>query len=161
MGDRLANKASGGDQLAMFGVKPTERQAKATAAAAIRHSGEIIRRNRSTLFNKRPPLSWSRGFIFVPQELLLDSEISDHAKLLFCLLLKFHFTSPHKRCFPCERTLSKELGKSVRSIQRCLSELSRFGLLQVITRRMPSGRQANEYILNIEDFSSIRRSDRA
>ena len=58
---------------------------------------------------------------FVPNWLLSRAEVSDSAKLVFARLCQY--AGEQGKAFPLQDTLAKELGKSRRSVRRCVAEL--------------------------------------
>ena len=80
---------------------------------------------------KRPPLSRSAKFsiprqvlnsgVFVPDALLACRAISDGAKLLWARLARY--AGARGQCFPLLSTVSADLGRSERQVQRYLAEL--------------------------------------
>ena len=75
--------------------------------------------------SNRKPIKW---FVPIPAALMCDPTVSSNAKVIASILLHYE---GRKGCFPKQDTLSKHLGCSVDTIQRCLNELHRYGFLEI------------------------------
>jgi DNA-binding transcriptional MocR family regulator len=64
---------------------------------------------------------------------LLDMNMSDGAFRLYCLIQSYCF-GEKEECYPSQKVLASRLRKSVRTVQRYITELSELGLL-VVKRR--------------------------
>jgi DNA-binding transcriptional MocR family regulator len=64
---------------------------------------------------------------------LLDMDMSDGAFRLYCLIQSYCF-GDKEQCYPSQRVLASRLRKSVRTVQRYITELIELGLL-VVKRR--------------------------
>lgn len=73
----------------------------------------------------RKPIKW---FVPIPAALMCDPTVSSNAKVIASILLHYE---GRKGCFPKQDTLSKHLGCSIDTIQRCLNELHRYGFLEI------------------------------
>jgi DNA-binding transcriptional MocR family regulator len=64
---------------------------------------------------------------------LLDMNMSDGAFRLYCLIQSYCF-GDKEQCYPSQKVLASRLRKSVRTVQRYITELIELGLL-VVKRR--------------------------
>jgi DNA-binding transcriptional regulator YhcF (GntR family) len=64
---------------------------------------------------------------------LLDMDMSDGAFRLYCLIQSYCF-GDKKECYPSQRVLANRLRKSVRTVQRYITELIELGLITVKRR---------------------------
>ncbi len=67
------------------------------------------------------------GFASMPRIVLRNPELSRNSKAAYSLLLDYAWQTGS--CFPGQERLAKDLGVSVRTIQRDLEELKNFGLI--------------------------------
>lgn len=75
----------------------------------------------------------SNGFTNVNNDVMTNSNISCGARTLYFILNSYCFGDKTK-CFPSQATLSKVIGKSVRTVQRYLVELKENGLILIKNR---------------------------
>jgi DNA-binding transcriptional regulator YhcF (GntR family) len=95
-----------------------------------------------------------RDFTMVQNE-ILNLELSGQAFKLYCILKSYCFDNKTS-CFPSQKTLAYRLNKSVRTVQRALKELVKFGLV-IVKRR---GSISNIYELNIKHHKAKDNSKR-
>jgi len=91
-----------------------------------------------------------KGFTMVPNALILDSELSNDAKALFCYLRSLSDKYRNLR----NRTLLAKLGISINTLQNCKTELVKRGYL-TIHRKSSS----NYYNLRLPKFRVGTLSD--
>jgi Helix-turn-helix domain len=83
--------------------------------------------------------------IWVPESLLKCAGISTSAKVLYGRLARF--AGVDGCCFPSQETLARELGMTVRQVQRLLAQLCAAGFLRKVAQYRPNGSQtANAYV---------------
>ncbi|MDU1413479.1 MAG: helix-turn-helix domain-containing protein [Clostridium sp.] len=75
----------------------------------------------------------SNGFTNVNNDVMTSSKLSVGARTLYFILNSYCFGNKTE-CFPSQKTLSKALGKSVRTVQRYLIELKENGLIAIKNR---------------------------
>jgi hypothetical protein len=98
-------------------------------------------------------LEFEQKFVVIPQWILFKgarpepSGLSDRAIRLYGVLQSYA-DNETRRSFPARRTLAKALACSVKSIDRALDELVKFGAVAKIKRRDDAGDwTSNEYIV--------------
>lgn len=64
---------------------------------------------------------------------IINMKMSDGAFRLYCLLESYCF-GEKRECYPSQKTLAEKLRKSVRTIQRYITELVELGLIKVRRR---------------------------
>lgn len=64
---------------------------------------------------------------------IINMNMSDGAFRLYCLLQSYCF-GEKRECYPSQKTLAEKLRKSVRTIQRYITELVELGLIKVKRR---------------------------
>ena len=96
-----------------------------------------------------------RDFTMVQNE-ILNLELSGQAFKLYCILKSYCFNDK-TICFPSQKTLAYRLNKSVRTVQRALKELVKFGLVKIKRR----GSISNIYELNMNHHKAKDNSKRA
>lgn len=64
---------------------------------------------------------------------IIDMEMSDGAYRLYCLIQSYCY-GEKMQCYPSQNTLAARLRKSVRTIQRYITELIELGLIKVKRR---------------------------
>lgn len=72
------------------------------------------------------------NFTMIENE-IFNYDISGQAFRFYCLL-KSYYLNGKTLCYPSQKTLAERLNKSVRTIQRNLSELVKAGLIKVKRR---------------------------
>jgi len=87
------------------------------------------------------------GFTPVEHKLLKDTSLSCKARMLAIIISSYCYNGDE--CYPNQQTLADDMGMSVRSIQRYLTELKEAGIIRVIRR----GHTSNIYKFLI----SVRR----
>lgn len=91
-----------------------------------------------------------KDFTIIPNDMLRNSQLSVHARYLFCVMLRYCGKSDY--CFPSQQTLANDLGYSDRHVRDLIKELERAGLV-VKTRK--GYNRANTYTV-----AKIIQSDR-
>jgi hypothetical protein len=86
--------------------------------------------------------SRSEGFAKAYDWLLFDSSISDQAKILFFILMRYNRNG---NCYPGQERLAKDTGKTPRTIRRILDELYEAGLVD--NQGRIEQRRSNTYLL--------------
>lgn len=64
---------------------------------------------------------------------IINMNMSDGAFRLYCLLQSYCF-GEKRECYPSQKTLAEKLRKSVRTVQRYITELIELGLIKVKRR---------------------------
>lgn len=64
---------------------------------------------------------------------IINMNMSDGAFRLYCLIQSYCY-GEKTECYPSQKTLAEKLRKSVRTIQRYITELIKFGLIKVKRR---------------------------
>lgn len=77
-------------------------------------------------------IATQRGWTGVPNFILESDKISTGAKLTYAMLLKY--ARELHECFPGQERLADDMGCSVRSISRYISDLENAGLVSVKRR---------------------------
>ena len=86
------------------------------------------------------------AFSLIP-EWLLDSQVSDKAIRLYCLLHRYADNQTHE-CFPSIKTLARRAHCTARTVQRALDELVELGAVKKKPRHSVSGGvTSNLYVL--------------
>ena len=98
----------------------------------------------------RPMKNGSNGYTKLPNDVLMNTRLPPRAKLLYALLL--HHQSAEHGCFPGRETLAVELGVSVPTTDRALSDLDRAGL---ITRKRRGFSQSSRYPFPLTNHSFL------
>lgn len=75
----------------------------------------------------------SNGFTNVNNDVMTSSKLSVGARTLYFILNSYCYNTKTE-CFPSQVTLSKVLGKSIRTVQRYLIELKENGLIAIKNR---------------------------
>lgn len=108
------------------------------------HIGDALAgRDRNIRFEGGDLLT-KRGYTLVPNFLLNDSRLSSSAKLVYVMLLKYAWEKDY--CFPGQKTLASDIGKSERHVHSAIKELEARGLLSV--KRRGQGK-SNIYTLHL------------
>jgi len=81
-----------------------------------------------------------KNFTIIPNELLKPSQLSNMARLLFCVLLRY--CGQDDWCFPSQEKLASDLGVSSRHIRTILDELIASG---VILKKRRGFNRSNNY----------------
>ncbi|MEG1142214.1 MAG: helix-turn-helix domain-containing protein [Clostridia bacterium] len=89
----------------------------------------------------------NQGFTPIENRLLKDTSLSCKARMLAIIISSYCHEG--NECYPSQQTLANDMGMSVRSIQRYLTELKEAGIVRVIRR----GHTSNIYKFLI----SVRR----
>lgn len=79
-----------------------------------------------------------KGFIIVPKSLILDSRLSNNAKILFIYIRSLSENFRTLR----NSNLRQKLGVSINTLQNCKTELLKFGYLKIYRRK-----SANYYFI--------------
>ncbi len=83
-----------------------------------------------------------RGFTSTPNRLLCNAALSMGARFVYTLLLSYAWQDD--RCFPGQERLARDVGCSVRTVQRYLAELEDAGEIQVIQQGL---QRPNIYVI--------------
>ena len=79
-----------------------------------------------------------KGFVMVPKQLVLDTNLSNNAKVLFIYIRSLSENFRTLR----NRNLRQKLGISLKTLQNCKAELIKHGYLKIYRRK-----SANYYFL--------------
>lgn len=88
----------------------------------------LIRDEESPPYDGDPPTVRHERFVKLPPDVLADATLSQRARLLYALLVMHH--NAERGCFPSRKTLVKELGGSLPSLDRALAELAERGAIE-------------------------------
>ncbi len=102
---------------------------------------------RQTVIIKDKALKKLKGFVQIPNAILLHDNISFGAKVAYGVLLKYAWQDGF--CFPAQESLAKDLNCSIRNVQRFLSELKSAELIS--WKQMGLNRPNVYYILEIKE----------
>jgi predicted transcriptional regulator len=80
-------------------------------------------------------------FVQIPQTILKDTDLTNGAFRLYCILLSYCRRPGKNETWPGQDTLSTDLGTSVKQIQRLLQELKEIGLVDW----RQNGQSSNRY----------------
>lgn len=153
---RVARMAKSGEQISLLGVNKTKKRLADDAINKYRAYQAALREASEELFPKRDPINLL-PFNLAPEDILLDHDLTDHAKIVMIRLIAYHLMPGAVGCFPSQELLAQDLGKSIRSIQRSLKELWDKKYIVIGTRRTRGHGNANMYILNMRDNRSVEK----
>jgi hypothetical protein len=72
-----------------------------------------------------------KGFVMVPKQLVLDTNLSNNAKVLFIYIRSLSENFRTLR----NRNLRQKLGISLKTLQNCKAELIKYGYLKIYRRK--------------------------
>lgn len=75
----------------------------------------------------------STEFTIIKNEIMLDPKLSTGSRTLYFILSSYCYADKTE-CFPSQSTLAKQLGKSIRQIQRYLKELVENKIISIKNR---------------------------
>ncbi len=97
-----------------------------------------------------------RGFTSTPNRVLCNAVLSMGARFVYTLLLSYAWQDD--RCFPGQERLARDVGCSVRTVQRYLTELEEAGEIRVIQQGL---QRPNIYVIldRRSDTTQLSRQD--
>ena len=98
----------------------------------MQHIGDALASPERNIRFDGADLLTKKGYTQVPNFLLNDPRLSSSAKLVYVMMLKYAWH--HDYCFPGQKTLAEDIGKSERHTHTAVKELEKNGLIS-ITRR--------------------------
>lgn len=150
-------------QLQMFEdiqIQVADRKAKASDFLVELRAHELcIETIKKDLFRGRPPVSWSKGFLMTPHEVLFASDITATDKLTWLAILRYQFLRKGA-AFPSQSRLATDLCKSERTIRRSIQNLTRRGYLVAMQRKLTHDTAINQYLLNLEPLDNVRKKSK-
>lgn len=75
-------------------------------------------------------MKMKKNFTQIPNEILESNQLSPLEIQTYCTLLKY--CHDKEICFPSQKTLSKNIGRSKRHIRTTLQNLQDYGLIQIV-----------------------------
>ena len=96
---------------------------------------------------------YKNGFTRTPNAVLSNSDIPYKARFLF-ILLRMHCFEKNE-CFPSEKLLAKEMGKTDRYIRTILPLLAKFNLIKITFR----GHNGKSNLYTLPTFNPIQRNN--
>lgn len=82
------------------------------------------------------------GFTQVPNHILEDPDLSERAKLVYALFLRYAWENDF--CFPGQETLAEHMGRSVSAVSKAITELKDAGYIEI---KRPGQGKVNTYTL--------------
>lgn len=110
----------------------------------MQHIGDALANPERNIRFDGADLLTQKGYTQVPNFLLNDPRLSSSAKLVYVMMLKYAWH--HDHCFPGQKTLAKDIGKSERHTHAAVKELEQNGLISI--KRQGLGK-VNVYTLHL------------
>ena len=96
----------------------------------MQHIANVIRERNIELVTKDPVVLG--GFTQVPNFILENPDLSEGAKVVYSLFLRYAWDNDF--CFPGQQTLAKSMGRGVATVNRFVKELEKVGLIDITKR---------------------------
>lgn len=132
-----------------------DRANKKIAEAAEEHhqvQQQMRKLERDFLHTDRKPVTWSGGWVMLPKELLMATDLTDSEKQTWMMI--FSFAMDKKHAWPSVERIANLKQKSKRQVQRDLTTLVRRGYITIKRMRHNQTNQLiNTYHFNIEEVT--------